>query len=293
MTGLPPEITGNSRFRRVQDDRARDAAKARAAQALYLRLTRLFVIGSTVAAIAGGLVLYGAEASPDAESPLLVRWLADGSPARIGLIVLQALGLAAAAGGGYLLGRREPGKRWIAARLRAEEGRLELARRALTIGHEAGPEAFRGAGTWFLSFIEDQLRHLDTSARRRDRASFYGLVLAALLAALGALASALTGFNSRTLVVVLAIFGVGVPALTAAVERWGEATAAGKRATLHENSLSALSALRDEAPAFNIAIDAHDLGGAMRFADRAFDILRKDHEGFSTIQGKASPPAKE
>ena len=254
-----------------------------------MRLTRLLVIGSAIAAIAGGLVLYGAEARPDAESSLLARWLAEGSPLRIGLIVVQALGLAAAAGSGYLLGRREPGKRWVAARLRAEEGRLELAQRALTIGHEAGPEPFRGAGHWFLGFIEEQLHHLDASARRRDRASFYGLVLAALLAALGALASALTGFDSRTLVVVLAIFGVAVPALTAAVEKWGEATAAGKRATLHEDSWSALNALRDDAPAFKGAIEAQDLSGAMKFADRVLDILRKDHEGFATIQGKAKP----
>lgn len=287
MTTLPTAITEDPRYARVHEERERHAAEARAAQARYLGFTRIFIIGSAVAAIAGGLVLYGTEATVKPDNPVLVNLLADG-PVRIALIILQGLGLAAGAGSGYMLGKRNPAKRWVSARLRAEDGRLQLAGRALKIGHEAGPDAFRLAGSWFVSFIEGQLNHLDKSARSRDSASFRAMAFAAVLAALAALASVMTGFDSKTLVVILAIFGVGVPALTAAAEKWGEASADGERADLHKATWSALSALRDDLPAFQAAIDAHDLISAEEFADRVFVALRQDHEGFAAVQGEAS-----
>jgi hypothetical protein len=288
VTNLPPEITSDPRYRRVHDERERHAAEARVAQALYFRMTRIFVVASALAAIAGGLVLYGTDPAPDETGSTFVHWLAGGA-VRTGLIIVQALGLAAAAGSGYVLGKREPGKRWVAARLRAEDGRLMLAARALSIGHEKGADAFRAAGAWFVGFLEDQLGHLDKSARRKDSAAFHGIIVAALLAALAALATALTGFDSKTLVVALAIFGVGVPALAAAVEKWGEATADGKRTELHQSSWSALNALRDDVPGFQAAVDANDLDTAMAFADRVFQVLRDDHTGFAAAQGKSGP----
>lgn len=287
MIDLPSEITSDPRYQRVRDERERHAAEARAAQALYLRMTRMFVVASAIAAIAGGLVLYGTDASPTNESPILFHWLSGGA-VRTVLIILQGLALAAAAGSGYILGRRAPGTRWVAARVRAEDGRLTLAARALWIGHEKNADAFRAAGEWFAAFMENQLGHLDKSARRRGSASFRGVIVAAILAALAALATALTGFESKTLIVVLAIFGVGVPALTAAVEKWGEATADGKRTELHTASWSALSALRDDLPAFQAAVAVNDLDAAMAFADRAFQVLRDDHAGFARAQGGVS-----
>jgi len=97
----------------------------------------------------------------------------------------------------------------------------------------------------------------------------------------------LTGFDSETLIILLAIFGVGVPALTAAVEKWGEATADGKRAELHQASWSALSVLRDDIPAFQSAVASNDLGTAMGYADRVFQVLRDDQSGFASAQGDA------
>ncbi|MEM7543975.1 MAG: hypothetical protein AAF367_00420 [Pseudomonadota bacterium] len=286
MTTLPRLITEDPRYARVHDERERHAAEARSGQARYRGLTRIFIIGSTAAAIAGGLVLYGTEATVDESNPALVNWIADG-PGRTGLIILQSIGLAAAAGSGYLLGKRDPAKRWIAARLRAEDGRLLLARRALEIGHEKGAETFSQAGSSFVSFMEGQLDHLDKSAQSRDRASLRAIIFGAVLAALAALASVMTGLDSRTLVVILAIFGVGVPALTAAAEKWGEASADGERADLHKTTWSALSALRDDLPGFNAAIEARDLSAAEDFADRVFAVLRRDHEGFAAIEGEA------
>ena len=112
-------------------------------------------------------------------------------------------------------------------------------------------------------------------------------LLSVILAALAALASGLTGFNSKTLAVTLAIFGVGVPAIMAAIEKWGEATTDGERAELHERSWSSLSALRDDIPVFQAAIDAHDLAGAEAYAERVFAVLRSDHAGFAASQGQS------
>lgn len=286
MNGLSHEITDDPRWRRVHDERERHATGAREAQATYLRLTRGFIVGSALAAIAGGLVLYGTEAKPDENAPTILHWL-SGGPERAALIIVQGIGLAVAAFCGYLLGRREPGKRWVAARLRAEDGRLMLAQRTLTIGHEKGTDAFRAAGEWFVDFLEGQIRHLDASAQRRDESALRGVIVAAVLAALAALAGVLTGFSSKALVVALAVFGIGIPALTAAVEKWGEATADGKRAELHAKTWSTLNALRDDLPAFETAIEANDLEGALAFADRVFEVLRSDHAGFASVQGEA------
>lgn len=287
---LPDEIAADPRFSRVEDEQKRYSAAAKTSQARYLWLTRAFVVGSTFAAIAGGLVLYGSEAQPDDSSPILLHWLAAGQ-FRSAVIAVQCVSLAIAAGCGYLLGRREPGKRWVAARLKAEECRLLLADRVLRIGHEKGAEAFGHAGVWFLDFLEGQISHLENSASHRDRSALQGLIVAAVLAALAALASGLTsgltGFDSNALAVMLAIFGVGVPAIMAAIEKWGEATTDGKRAELHADSWSALSALRDDVPAFEASIAVNDLSGAQAFADRVFEVLRIDHAGFAASQRQA------
>ncbi len=70
----------------------------------------------------------------------------------------------------------------------------------------------------------------------------------------------------------------------AAIEKWGEATTDVKRAELHADSWSALSALRDDVPAFEASIAAHDLAGAEAFADKVYEVLRKDHAGFAASQ---------
>jgi len=285
MTDLPPDITNDPRYRRVHDERERSAAEARGSQAFHLRTTRIFILATAAAAITGGLLLYGIEAKAD-PSRWLVDQLANGT-VKITLAVVQGLCLAAAAGSGYILGARDPRKRWIEARLRAEEGRLLLASRALTIGHALGPDAFRKAGAWFADFIEEQRGHLDASARRRDRSALRLVFLGAILAGLAALAGGLAGIDQSFVVVLLAVFGVSAPALVAAVESWGKAAADAKRAELHAGSWSALSALLDDLPAFEAAVQANDLGAATAFAERVFEVLRRDHAGFAAVQGEA------
>lgn len=291
MIDLPTAITKDPRYRRIHDEHERHAIEARTAQALYLMLTRVFIIAGAITAITAGLVLYGTEASVDADS-LIVRSLAEGSTGRNGLIVVQGIFLAVALFCGYLLGRREPGRGWVGARLRAEEGRLQLARRALSIGHEKGVAQFNDAGSWFLAFMEEQLNYLDAGARRRDKSAFRGMIFAAILVALTGLAGVLTGFDSKTLAVVLAIFGVSLPLLVTAVESWGQATADDKRAKLHGGSWTALNALHDDVPAFQTALAERDLEVALGFADRVFEVLRHDHESFASVQGESNVSIK-
>lgn len=277
---LPPEIVEDPRWRRLAETRERDAAAARAAQRSYLRLTTTTIVSTAAAAILGGLVLYGVETDPAPDHRLLVRLLADGH-LRTGLVVVQGLCLAAAAAGGALLGARDPRTRWVEARLRAEDGRLRLAERALRLGHERGPEAFRAAGDWFESFVESQRGHLRRSADRRDRAARRLALAAALLAGLGALAAALTGLQAGLIVVAVAIFGVSAPALVSAVQSLGRERADARRAKLHERSWRALTALLERTPEFRASVAAADLEGALAYAEAVFDVLRRDHAGFA------------
>lgn len=282
MTELPVKIREDARFSRLYRLREHDAAIARRAQARFRRLTGQIILGTAAASVAGGLVLYGMEAEPD-ES----RWLVDKlarTDTRTALLIVQGGFLALAAYAGYVLGERRPGERWVVHRLRAEDGRLELARRALKIGHELGPNVFRQVGEWFISFVEGQRDHLRDATDRRDRAAESLAVLGAVLTGVLALAGAIAGIRQEVVVVFIAILGVCSPALVAAIQSWRGAVQDQKRAALHDSSWRALNQLGEREPEFQAAIDASDFDSAMAYVEEIFSVLRKDHAGFASIQ---------
>ena len=204
-------------------------------------------------------------------------------------MLLQALCLGVAGYCAHLLGAREPGRRWIEHRLKAEDGRQRMARLVLTIGHEKGPDVFRNAGDWFIVFIDDQLHHLEGSAERRDRARGSLASVGALLASLMALTAALASLSQQWVIVLVAFAGVCAPALIAAVKSWGEATADAQRAELHAATWSSLNQIRRDVAAFRAAVEAHDLDASLAYADKVFAVLRQDHAGFAAVHGAPSP----
>ncbi|MEM9388060.1 MAG: hypothetical protein AAGA68_23595 [Pseudomonadota bacterium] len=280
-TEPPASVARDIRYTRVYRVRESFARDARVAQKQYLRLTRAFIVTTALAAITGGLLLYGLEAEEDPGRPVVSLLAAQGI--QLSLVVLEALCLAVAGYCGYVLGELDPRSRWKTRRLKTEEYRLLLASRVLELGHAAGPEDFCSAGDWFLAFFEGQLGYLEDSKDRHHRTVSTLIIFSGLLAGLLALATALTGFDNSVVVVAVALLGVVAPAIASALRSWGEATASKRRAKFHEESWLQLMELSDRVPAFEAALAGHDLDGAQRFANQVFRVLRRDHEGFASM----------
>ncbi len=287
MTDLPPPVMRSPRIQAQIAVREQAAALARRAQSAYRRLTALFVLATAFAAICSGLILYGIEASPQADSDWLLRF-AHAPQVRTTLFVVQAVGLGVAAFCAYLLGARRHDQIWTRYRLEAEEGRLRLAALALELGHAQGPAEFQATGQAFLAFVHEQLDYLQTRVSAHDRSHRWISVGGAALAAIAALSSALASIENRSILAMIALIGVCTPALANALRAWSQSADDGTRGDLHRASWVALNLLYGERAEFEQAVAQHDLAGASRYADRVFDILRQDHLGFATIRHRAA-----
>lgn len=288
MTDLPSEIAEHPRYVHLKDEREIAASRAREAQGSFRKMTRGFVIGTALAAIAAGLVLYGIEENPEEASDQLIRWLAI-PWVRVTLQSIQALGLFAAAFCGGMLAVRKYSDTWVENRLKAEEGRLDLQKLALELGHEAGGSSFEAAGHSFIAFAKAQLQYLKDRGTKHDRAAGLGAVAGALLAGLAALGGVIGGIQNVTLVALVALLGVCTPALVSALSTWSNATRDAARARLHDANRAALSTVLADQREFDAAIAANDLAGALAYAERVFAVLRADHSEFGKIHGYEKP----
>lgn len=91
MTDHLSVIELDSRFATEREARVRAATTARRTRAGYRRCTQSFVAGTALAAVAGGLVLYGLETDPEGTDQEIARFVAQ-EFARTGLLLFQGLG---------------------------------------------------------------------------------------------------------------------------------------------------------------------------------------------------------
>lgn len=285
MTDHLSVIELDSRFATEREARVRAATTARRTRAGYRRCTQSFVAGTALAAVAGGLVLYGLETDPEGTDQEIARFVAQ-EFARTGLLLFQGLGLALAASGAYLMSARKFAERWVRSRMTAEEGRLRCETLRLEIGYELGQDAFAAAGAAFRDFVEKQSRYLDESGGQHDRSAAMIAWLGALLAGLLAFGSAMGFVDNRTIVALFSLLGVCAPALAGVLQSWNEAIVGTGRVALHNTSWSHLNKLRGEMGIFDAAIAANDLPAALAFAKRVFEVLRADHAGFAQLQNR-------
>lgn len=282
-------------FAHEQQTREENAAEARAAQSAYLRLTRLFVAATAAVAILAALSLYGTGAEGPEGQPVsagLRAWLA-GPEVRFWLRIAQALGVAAAAFAAFMLATQDHLGKWRAAREKAEAGRRERGRLALSVGHRLGPDGFRAGAAFFAAdLIDGQLKYLrDTIAAQQGRAR-QQIALTAGVVALAAAAPLLGGVEHAGLVLISALAAVMAPALFAGLKTWAEATGAGEREKLHAATRDLLGRIGAERAELEAAVAANDLPRALAYAERVFAALKTDVDGFLKITGAApKPPA--
>jgi len=142
MTGYPECVTTSPKYKAISQAREMSAARARGAQQTFHRLTRLFIAATALAAVAGGLVLYGIEVDTATASQFLLKLVSDESVQPV-LFAIQGACLGVAAFCTYMLTARDYSKVWTQNRMDAEEGRLALQRVAMEIAHAANADDFR------------------------------------------------------------------------------------------------------------------------------------------------------
>ncbi|SEA17209.1 hypothetical protein [Rubrimonas cliftonensis] len=288
-------IRADPRFAHEHDRREEHAAAARAAQATYLRLTRLFVAATAGVAILAALSLYGTgaegEGAPVA-SEGLKAWLAH-PDVRFWLLLAQAVGVALAGFSAFMLATRDYLGRWREQREMAETGRSERGRLALEIGHRLGPDSFRAGAAYFVAdLIDGQVAYLKKATADQGRRAFQQTALTAIVVALAAAAPVLGGIGHAGLLLAGALAAVIAPALFAGLKTWGEATGAGEREKLHAATRDLLRKAGAERGELDEAVADNDLPRAMAYAERVFAALRTDVDGFLKITGAApTPPA--
>ncbi|MEP4195695.1 MAG: hypothetical protein ABJL99_08680 [Aliishimia sp.] len=282
---LPASISQHVRIVSLTQGRERNAAMARSAKSKFHCSIQSFVVATLIAAIAGGLLLYGIEATEgEPTNTALADFLAK-DQWRTPLLILQALSLGIAAFCGHLASVRGFEKVWIKNRLLAEEGRLDLQRAALEIGHENSPEDFVHASDAFKDFVNSQLSYLEKAQEKSDALSGWLAVWGAIIAGASALAAAIGGLDNKTVLILIALLGVCTPALVVALRSFSDASAAKERTKLHAHTWHELNKIRGEMTAFDDAITAHDLDVALAYVENVFDVLRADHKGFAAVRG--------
>lgn len=281
----PPTIAKDPRFEAIHAARERAAANARLYQARYKTLTAGLIAATAVAAIVGGLILYGIDTAPGdlPDSPLLKQLVASRT-AQVTLGVLQALSLAGAAYFSHLLRTSDHAERWLEERMKAEKGRLDRATSAIEIGHAQGPEAFRAGCTYFYEeLVTGQKAYLEGAVARHEGRASRIAIAGGIVAGLGALAG-LGGVGLAPLLLVGAFIGVISPALVAAVQSWQETSADLERAKLHSATWDRLNELAGQRAELDAAIASNDLVAAMAYAKKVCDVLKADHEAFASLR---------
>ncbi|MCW8088308.1 hypothetical protein [Sabulicella glaciei] len=292
---LPASVSGDPEYRHVHERREEAAAAARGAQEKYRRLIRGFIASTAFAAVAGGLVLYGADATTPAEAAQssTLKALAGSPPVHVALRTVQALAVAVAAFCAYALNTQDHARVWREEREKAEAGRCERARVALRVGHGQGPAEFRAAGDWAVAdLVEGQIRYLGKAVEAHDATSSRLTLLAGLVLAAAAAGPVLAAAGLPALVLVGGLAAVVTPALLAGFKSWGEATGSAERARLHRATRDLLRDILRRRREFDRAIDANDLADALLYVDEICAALRTDVEGFLRIaRGAPVPPA--
>ncbi|MEP1697665.1 MAG: DUF4231 domain-containing protein [Paracoccaceae bacterium] len=289
MTEHSDSVRTDPRYQAISDARDKSAKRARAARDNYKLFTGAFIVATTVAALAGGLILYGIEADPEAaQSQIVLKWVSQDWMHTL-LFVIQGLSLGTAGFCAHMLSSRRYNETWTSNRVVAETKRLEREQKALEIAHAKGSEEFINSGAAFKLFVAQQMQYLADREFKHDRSAFALALAGAVMAGIAALAGALGGLDSRVMFAMIALLGVVSPALVAALTSWSDAISDAQRAQLYQRTWENLNAIRADQATFDTAIAQDDLDGARAYQERVFEALREDHQGFAGLRNTTFP----
>ena len=283
---LPKEISESPQYESIVARRQIFADRARKAQLAFRTYTIVFIIMTAVAAIASGLVLYGIEVAEVAEvaeapSPMLLEAVRTGW-VRTTLIWIMAISLAVVSFCEFMNQSRNYGKRHVENRVKAETLRWERERVALRLGHTRG--VLKGAAQNFLAFIDEQIRHASMSTRRFSSIAWMSAILGAVLSAVAAFFGAIGIVKNPSVIAYVALAGVCIPAITAAVKAWAEFEGGSRRMDIQTSTHEKLLEKKGESQRFRDAVEANDIDAASAYQEEVIDILKADLDGFIDVR---------
>jgi hypothetical protein len=221
---LPASILADPEYTHTYEQREQFASAARAAQAAYRRLIAGFIISTCVAAVVGGLVLYGADTPQASGVPqdATLKAFAASQSVQVTLRMVQALAVAGAAFCGFALNARNFVTTWRENREMAEAGRCERARIALRVGHARGQVEFKAAGDWVVAELMDgQIRYLTDAIDTHESRAFRLTLLGGAVIAVAAGGPIIGAAGLPPLVLVGALAAVVTPALLLGAQELG------------------------------------------------------------------------
>jgi hypothetical protein len=201
---------------------------AASAQSWFKRLSGVAVVGTAIATLTSGLLLYGAgseaAAAPTVEG--LVRWVKDNHNYILG-VQIAALFFSAVVTS--VLASQNFVERWQEQRKQAERLRQQIFKDILTMAQAKVPKPLPApdpgnpiaqAFEFFRRYQHEmQINFYSKGAARHGRAAQRLGWLTAILAGLAAITGVLGGFGSSALVV-SAFLGIAVPILLSAAQSW-------------------------------------------------------------------------
>lgn len=312
MAGPIDEILADSRIIAAKELRAKHAARARAAQVRYAKYSRLFVLATALAALAGALILYGAGADatgaagsgqlvdvavPDASNEALeaatlaptsekLATFLSNAVVRTVLFVLQVASLALAAFSAEMLRETRVGLEWFNERRAAEAGRIEIFDKIWSIAKTKGIEAQGAAFDYFVAEqLNKQIEFHEKAEQRHaagaGRSAVVGATIAALIAATGAI-----GVGGSVWIALAALVGVLSPVLLNALRGWRESTLDREKSERYRKAWVDLTRLSGETSEASAALASGDPRKAEDLIAKVHDVMRAEHEGWTPTTAK-------
>ena len=255
-----PKVTG------IDARRRRSSGEAASAQRWFKRLGVAVVVGSAVAALASGLLLYGSGSSdvPDGEVQQgLVGWVRSNMTV---ITAVQVIGLFAATAAAAVLATRDYGRIWTEARRKAESDRIGLLEAIIDLAAEApgtGPDGrLRQALEFFRRYQLDlQIGFYTKRADQLTASDTRTVWMAAALAGIAAVTGTL-GALGQSFAVIAAFLGIAVPILLSATRSWRTMSQNAEKAGSYAAARDALEAIRQDLGKVQASADQGDVEGS-------------------------------
>jgi hypothetical protein len=270
-----PKVTGTDARRRRSSD------EAASAQRWFKRLGVAVVVGSAVAALASGLLLYGSgsgDAPADSVQQGLVGWVRRNMTA---ITAVQVIGLFAATAAAAVLAARDYGRIWTEARRKAESDRIGLLEAIMDLAAEApgtGPGGrLRQALEFFRRYQLDlqigfYTRRADQFTASDTRTIWAAAALAGIAAVTGTL-----GALGHSFTVLAAFLGIAVPVLLSATRSWRTINQNAEKAASYAAARDALEAIRQDLRKAQASADQGDIEAVRHYVARVHEVMRVEN----------------
>jgi len=230
---------------RMRSEASQLAAEA---QTRFKRLSTVAVVGTAVATLTSGLLLYGAGSEAGNAAPVegLVHWVTKNKHA---VLALQIAALFFSGAVASLLASQNYSERWQEQRNRAELLRRQIFDDILAMAKAQVPSplasadpgnAIAQAFEFFRRYQHEvQIAFYAKASTRHGRATLWLAWLTALLAGFAAVTGALGGFGGAALVV-SAFLGISVPIVMSAAQSWRVANRDSDKLVAYQKAKEAL-----------------------------------------------------